>query len=277
MTTLLTHTETQPQRGQDGNNNSETTMEPIFIPISDMTQEQLESFLAEAHRTKLEMIRIVTMKPIMIVIAVLALLAMPTPAKACSGWLDCAFGWTDRTEVRAAAETEQARIDAQAAAEVARIEAEQAERVRQADAEVERVKQQQFATNAQRDIAIAQIEQQAAQYKASIAALTSERLAGIQANADSQIAALQAQAEIATAGITETGRTERYRIVGGWTFAIVAIVLCGLLLALYAQRHQQRPVIMVTGRQHTQLPWLNDGNEIEIIEVKHAINRHNSR
>lgn len=212
------------------------------------------------------------------VIAALVLLAMPTQAKACSGIFDCMFGWTDRAEVRSAAETEQARIDAQAAAEVARIEAEQAERVRQADAEVERVKQQQYATEAQRDIAIANAQAQVDQYKASIAALTAERLAGIQANADSQIQALQSQAEIAIAGITETGTTERYRIVGGWTFAVVAIVLAGLLVALYVRRApmhaDSRPVVMVTGRQHTQLPWLNDENQIEIREVKYGLNRH---
>lgn len=216
------------------------------------------------------------MKRIAVIVA-LILLAMPTPAKACSGLFDCMFGWTDRAEVRSAAETEQARIDAQAAAEVARIEAEQAERVRQADAEVERVRQQQYATNAQRDIAIAQIEQQAAQYKASIAALTAERLAGIQANADSQIQALQSQAEIATAGILETGKTERYRIVGGWAFAIVAVVLVGLLLALYVQRAPNRPTVMIAQQQRQSLPWLNDGNEIEMHEVRYELNRHNSR
>lgn len=211
------------------------------------------------------------------VIAALVLLVLPTPAKACSGLFDCMFGWTDRAEVRSAAETEQARIDAQAAADVARIEAEQAERVRQADAEVERVKQQQYATEAQRDIAIAQVEQQAEQYKASIAAITAERLAGIQANADSQIQALQSQAEIATAGILETGKTERYRIVGGWTFAIVAIVLGGVLLALYARRTpmraDDRPVILINGQPQTKLPWLSDDKQIEIVEVKHALKR----
>ena len=217
-----------------------------------------------------------------VVIAALAVAMLPSTAQAsCNGFIDCLFGFTERTEVRNAAETEQARIDAQAAAEVARIEAEQAERVRQADAEVERVKQQQYATDAQRDIAIARIEQQAAQYKASIAALTAERLAGIQANADSQIQALQSQADIATAGILETGKTERYRIVGGWAFAIVAIVLVGLLVGLYVRRApmhaDSRPVVMVTGRQHTQLPWLDDSNEIEMHEVKYELNRHNSR
>lgn len=55
------------------------------------------------------------------VIAAIILLAMPTPAKACSGLFDCMFGWTDREEVRSAAQTEQARIDAQAAAERAEM------------------------------------------------------------------------------------------------------------------------------------------------------------
>ena len=216
------------------------------------------------------------MKRIAATVALL-LLALPTPAKACSGWIDCAFGWTDRQQVRSAAETEQARIDAQAAAEVARIEAEQAERLRQADAEVERVKQQQYATEAQRDIAIANAQTQADQYKASIAALTAERLAGIQANADSQIAALQSQAQIAIAGITEIGATERYRIVGGWTFSIVAIVLVGILLAFYVRRQPQQPPVMIAQQQRTQLPWLNDSEQIELREVKYAINRHDFR
>lgn len=203
----------------------------------------------------------------------LTLATIPATAYAsCSGFIDCLFGFTERTEVRAQRDIEQARIEAAAAADVAKIQAEQAERVRQADAEVERVKQQQFATEAQRDIAIANAQAQVDQYKASIEALTAERLAGIQSNADSQIAALQAQAEIAQAGILETGKTERYRIVGGWTFSIVAIILAGLLMALYLRRQPQRPVMMVTEQQRMALPWLND-NQIEIVEVKHAIRR----
>jgi multidrug efflux pump subunit AcrA (membrane-fusion protein) len=178
------------------------------------------------------------------VIAAIILLAMPTPAKACSGLFDCMFGWTDREEVRSAAQTEQARIDAQAAAEVARIEAEQAERVRQADAEVERVKQQQYATNAQRDIAIAQIEQQAAQYKASIAALTAERLGrdSSQRRQSDQAATVPGGNCIQPA-LQKPAVTERYRIVGGWAFAIVAIVLVGLLVGVVrpsnADAHRQ--------------------------------------
>lgn len=214
-------------------------------------------------------------KAMILIVAVGASIIMgftPKAAYACSGFIDCLFGLTDRTEVRAERDVEKARIEAVAAADIAKIQAEQTERLRQADAEVERVKQQQFATEAQRDIAIANAQAQVDQYKASIEALTAERLAGIQSNADSQIAALQAQAEIATAGILETGRTERYRIVGGWTFSIVALVLAGLLVALYLRRQPQRPVMMVTEQQRMALPWLND-NQIEIVEVKHAIRR----
>lgn len=208
----------------------------------------------------------------------LTLATMPATAYAsCSGWLDCALGWTERTEVRAQRDIEQARIEAAAAADIAKIQAEQAERVRQADAEVERVKQQQFATEAQRDIAIANAQAQVDQYKASIEALMAERLAGIQSNADSQIAALQAQAEIATAGILETGKTERYRIVGGWAFAIVAIGLLGLLAVLYMRRlpttTDRRTVLIVTKPRQPPLPWSDDAEQIEIREVKYAINR----
>ena len=203
----------------------------------------------------------------------LTLATIPATAYAsCSGFFDCLFGFTERTEVRAQRDIEHARIEAAAAADVAKIQAEQAERVRQADAEVERVKQQQFATEAQRDIAIANAQAQVDQYKASIEALTAERLAGIQSNADSQIAALQAQAEIATAGILETGRTERYRIVGGWTFSIAALVLAGLLMALYLRRQPQKPVVMVTEQPRMALPWASD-NQLSIVEVKHAIRR----
>ena len=202
----------------------------------------------------------------------------PTVASAsCSGFIDCLLGMTERAEVRAERDVEQERIRAQRDAEVAKIEAEATERVRQADAEVERVKQMQFETAAQRDIAIAQAQAQVDQYKASIAALTAERLAGIQSNADSQMAALQAQAEIATAGILETGKTERYRIVGGWAFAIVAIGLLGLLAVLYIRRlpmtTDRQSILMVTKRQCPPLPWLDDAEQIEMREVKYAINR----
>jgi hypothetical protein len=197
-------------------------------------------------------------------IVVVALL-LPTPAYACSGWVDCLFGFTERTEVRSAAETEQARIDAQAQAEIARIEGEQAERLRMADAEVERVRQLQYESEAQRDIAIAQTQASVDQYKASIQALVDEKTENIRAGADTQIAALQGQAQIAIAGITETGSTERYRIAGGWIFATVAIALVALLI-VSAMRRQPRQVVLLP-HERAALPWVND--EIELREVKH--------
>lgn len=190
-------------------------------------------------------------------ILALVLATMPATAYAsCTGFIDCLFGWSERAEVRAQRDIEKSRIEAQRAADVARIQAEQAERVRQADGEVERVKLQRYETEAQRDIAIAQAQQQAEQYKAMIAGLTAERLAGIQSNADSQIATLQVQAQIATAGILETGKTERWRIAGGWAFSIVAIALGGLLVGLYMRWQPQR--VMLVCRQQRELLQNND-------------------
>jgi len=183
------------------------------------------------------------------------------------------FGWTDRAEVRSAAATEQARIQAQRDADIARIEAEAQERVRQAEAEVERVRQMQYQTEAQRDIAIAQAEQQAHQYAAMIAGLTDEKIAGIQSNADTQIAALQAQAEIATAGILETGKTERYRIAGGWAFSIVAIVAIAILLGLGIRRHQAGQTVVLMADPDPMARLASRMNEIEVYHAKHHITR----
>ncbi len=194
----------------------------------------------------------------------------PVSVFACSGILDCAFGWSDREEVRQAAETERSRIEAQATAEQARIEGEAQAALRMAEAEVERVRQQRFVSEADRDIAIAQAQAQANQYAAMIKGLTDEKIAGIQANADTQIMALQSQAEIATAGILETGKTERYRIVGGWASTIIAFILVGLIVLYWMRRYAGSVTVLPQPRQaigeRTQLPWYSDS--IEIVEVK---------
>jgi hypothetical protein len=200
-----------------------------------------------------------------IVIVAVALLFPKTAYASCSGFIDCLFGFTERTEVRSAAATEQARIEAAANADIARIQAEAQARVRQADAEVERVRQMQYQSEAERDIAIARVQAEAQQYQTMIASLTAEKIAGIQSNADTQIAALQEQARIAISGITETGSTERYRIAGGWIFATVAIVLVAVLL-VSAMRRQPRQVVLLP-HERQSLPWMNDA--IEMNEVKH--------
>lgn len=212
------------------------------------------------------------MRKTFLIVTIAAALLWPATAQAsCSGWLDCIFGFTERTEVRAGRDVEQARIQAAAQADIARIQAEQAERVRQADIEVERVRQMQFQSEAQRDIAIAQAQQQAEQYKAMIAGLTAEKVSGIQSNADTQIAALQAQAQIAIEGITQTGQTERYRIAGGWTFAVVAIVLVALLL-MAAMRRRHTVVLLADPSQIRQLQ-----SPVYEIEVNHAKQYHITR
>lgn len=202
------------------------------------------------------------MKYLYIIIIVAALL--PRPAYACSGLLDCAFGWSERTELRTESAEELARIEAQRDADIAQIEAQAAERVRQADAEVVRVKQLQYQSEADRDIAIAQAQAQAEQYRAMIAGLTSERTADIKASADTQIVALQSQARIAIAGITEAGSTERWRIGGGWVFSIVALFVLGVLLVVAMRRHREpMRVIQMSGAQYGRLP--EDARTIEMI------------
>ncbi|MEZ4678902.1 MAG: hypothetical protein R2932_32260 [Caldilineaceae bacterium] len=65
-------------------------------------------------------------------------------------------GATERTQLRNDRMVEIEQIQAERAADVARIQGEAQERVRQADAEVERVRQMQFESQAQRDVAIAE-------------------------------------------------------------------------------------------------------------------------
>ena len=204
-----------------------------------------------------------------LLLAVTFIMVSVAPAYACSGLLDCAFGWSDREEIRNDRMIEVERIEAQAQAEQARIEGEAAAALRQADAEVERIKQQRFVNEADRDIAIAQAQQQAEQYKAMIAGLTDEKLAGIQANADTQIASLQEATKIAVEGIVQTGQTERTRIVGGWSSVIVALILVGLIVLYWMRRYsahmvvvsRQQPRRAISERQ--ALPWYSDSIEIE--------------
>lgn len=192
-----------------------------------------------------------------ITIAVLLYTMAPTSAYACSGILDCTFGWTDRAEVAADRDAEIARINAERDRAIADAEARQQLAIEQAQAEVERVRQQQFATEAERDKAIAETQRKADEYKAMIAALTSEKLAGINSNTQTQIAALHGAAEIAIAGITEAGTTERWRVFGGWLFSIVAVFVVGVLFAqLLRQRHEQMTVHLLPGETYNrqQLP-----------------------
>jgi len=216
------------------------------------------------------------MKKIIIAVAILAAM-IPATAKAdCSGFLDCLFGFSARVETRQAAMTERSRIQAQSAEEIAHIQAESDERVRLADAEVERIKQMRFESERDKDIAIAQANAKAEEYKAMIAGLTSEKVAGIQSNADTQIAALQAQARIAVEGITQTGQTERWRVAFEWATVIVGLIIMGASILYWLRRQGSRVVMVLPDvRRPTpiaadarQLPWYNDS--VEIVEVKHA-------
>ncbi len=206
------------------------------------------------------------MKTMIAVLLALLLVSLPMRAKACSGFIDCWLGISSTVETRQTQMTERERIAADRDESIARIQAEADERVHQADIEIERVKQQQYQSEAQRDIAIAQAQQQAEQYRVMIAGLTAEKVAGIQSNAESQIAALQAQAQIAVAGITETGATERWRVGGGWLFAVVAVVVAGLIAAYIIRRQTPPPptvVLLTNPAQFRQLENHLRGNEVQ--------------
>lgn len=230
----------------------------------------------------------------------------PLSAYACSGILDCAFGWSERAEISADRDAEIARIeadrdraiaDAQAEQQrvIAAAEAQQQQVIEQAQAEVERIRQQQFATEADRDVAIAQAEAmrdqaiaetqaKAQQYVAMIDALTREKVAGINSNTETQIAALQGTAQIAIAGVTEAGNAERWRIGGGWIFSIVAVFIVGVLVAQWQkQRHEQLTIRLLEGgsyynphqlpHERRQLPGqrvmiVQRGNKQEIVRYE---------
>lgn len=209
------------------------------------------------------------MRKVIVVISILATM-IPATAKAdCTGFMDCLFGFSERVETRQAQMTERERIQAQSAEEIARIQGEAQARIVQAEAEVERVRQMQFESAADRDIAIAQANAKAEEYKAMIAGLTSEKVAGIQSNADTQIAALQAQAQIAVEGITQTGKTERWRVAFGWATVIIGLIIMGAAVLSWMRRQPSGVVMMLpSSQQVARLPWYNES--IELIEVKNA-------
>lgn len=175
------------------------------------------------------------------VMTALVIAFLPASAYACSGFIDCLFGFTERTEVRNERMIEVERIEAQRDAEVAKAQAQAQERVKEAEAEVERVRQLQYETESQRDIAIAEAQHRAEEYKAMIAGLTQERVTAIMAESDQQLASLQHAAEIHIAGITETGTTERWRIAGGWIFASLLVVAIAAIIILWLHKLQNVP------------------------------------
>lgn len=210
------------------------------------------------------------MKYTTILIVVLAAVLFPATAQAsCTGFIDCLFGMTERTEVRAERDIEKARIEADAQAEVTRIQGEADARIKQAEAEVERVRQLQYQSEADRDIAIAQANAKAAEYKAMIVGLTDERVTAINAQASTQITALQEQSKIAIEGIVQTGKTERWRVAFGWVTVIAVVIALAFGWYNWLRRTQ---TVMVLPSQPTarRLPWADEYDSIELVEVKNA-------
>lgn len=217
----------------------------------------------------------------LIILALALALALPAAlqpqaVRACSGWIDCWLGMTERTEVRTAAETDQAIIAAQAAEDIARINGEQAEQLRLADAEVERVKQEQYATEAARDLAIAQTTASIELYKASLQAVVAERVESIQRNSEMQIATLHESASIAIEGITQVGLTERTRIIGSWAFYIILVLAIAVGCIAYLKRGQIYLIYtedIRRGNIITEKSSVQDNYYIEVKQDEHYITK----
>ncbi|MCB0063497.1 MAG: hypothetical protein KDE19_15350 [Caldilineaceae bacterium] len=211
-----------------------------------------------------------------IVLAFVAMALFPVPAYACSGFFDCMFGWSERTDIRAERDTELARIQAERDRQVADISALAQERVKAAEAQVEQVKQQRYASEAARDVAIAQAQAQADEYKAMVAALSSEKIAGINADAQTQITALQEAGKIHVEGITQTGLTERFRITGGWVFAALCVLIIGGLLRLLVNRQREHDayVRMIENRPRQQLDTEYHPAYIEVLRQRREVVRY---
>jgi hypothetical protein len=200
------------------------------------------------------------MRLILITLLALTVLAiLPVSVYACSGFMDCLFGFSERVEIRQTEMTERERISAQSAEEIARIAADQAEKERLADAEIERIKQQQFSSQHDRDLAIARERARVAEYKASLQALVDEKVENIRAGADTQIAALQEAAKIHIAGIKETGETQRSVWVGYYALRVVGLLILGAgLIIVLTRRPQPAPYVLpaqphqVAGPAYTQ-------------------------
>lgn len=191
------------------------------------------------------------MRLILITLLALTVLAiLPVSVYACSGFLDCLFGFSERTEIRAERDVETARINAQRDAEAARIQGEADQRIAEAQAEVERIRNARYADEQQAKIAIAAAEAQAAAFIAQTNALVAERIRSLEVNADSQMAALQAQAQIAIAGIHETGETQRHTMTGYYTLRVVGLLILGAGLIVILTRRRPQPYHVLPAQPH---------------------------
>jgi hypothetical protein len=195
-------------------------------------------------------------KIVAIGVALSILLLTPARAYACSGWIDCLFGFTERTSVRADRDVDTARINAEKDRQVAEIEAEAQRKITEANQELERIANARFADEQQAKIAIANAQAQRDITIKTIDSWLNERVNVIESQQAVAVAGVQAQANIAIAGITETGATERSKDTNSaWSFASIVLVAIIAALAIINMRHKQRMLLLEQMRQQEQLPY----------------------
>jgi hypothetical protein len=200
-----------------------------------------------------------------LLLALTMLLSAATSVFACSGFVDCLFGFTDRVEIRqremterAQEETQQAQLNAQRDTEIARINADADAQLRQQEAQIELQRQQGL-------LSAEQARQQAENFRAVVAQNAAIQIQQITANYGLMAESLAHQADIAQAGIQESGMTERERVKWSGTLNIVAFIVVGLIVVVILrsrERQSAQPTIYVLpGEQHKRLP--QSPNQIE--------------
>jgi hypothetical protein len=205
-------------------------------------------------------------RPIIVLMLALTMLLSATASVfACSGFVDCLFGFTDRVEIRqqemterAQEETQQAQLNAQRDTEIARINADAEAQLRQQEAQIE-LQRQQGLLNAE------QARQQAENFRAVVAQNAAIQIQQITANYGLMAESLAHQSSIAQAGIQQSGMTERERVKWSGSLNIVAFIVVGLIVVVILrsrERQAAQPTIYVLpGEQYPRLP--QQPNQIE--------------
>lgn len=191
-------------------------------------------------------------------LATLFVVAFPAPVMACGLLdIDCHFGWTERAEVREAEATQRTQIEAQRDAEVARIEADAAE--------AERLHSQQLEAQRQAgQLSAEQARQQAESFRTMVQTQAQTEIRQIDANYALMAQSLTEQAEIAQAGIQESGLTERTRITLDGHRDIALVVVLGLLLAIYLYGRQRRELLLtLRPNDHPLFPPQDSGEIVD--------------
>jgi len=196
---------------------------------------------------------------IVLALALTMLLSATDSVFACSGFVDCLFGFTDRVEIRERERTEreqeatqQVQLQAQRDTEVARINADADAQLRQHEAQIELQRQQGL-------LSAEQARQQAENFRAVVAQNAAIQIQQITANYSLMAESLAHQSDIAQAGIQESGMTERERVKWSGSLNIVAFVVVGLIVIFILrsrERQAGQPTIYVLpgSEQYPRLP-----------------------